>query len=387
MRLLILNQNYPHPDNIVGDVFVHVRAKAYAKHHQVQVFCWYGSPFEIEYEGMPLKRFADEQSLLNAIQEYKPDRILIHFYQSWMLEKLLKVTTVPVIIWVHGFEALGWYRRLFNFKLYSPVLLNYARKNTVQQYRFRKLIKFANKSEQIKFVFVSNWMRKITETDTLSKIKNYSIIPNPIDTELFSYSEKPAELRKKVLLLRSFDSRKYANDISVEAILLLSKKDFFKEFSFTIIGKGNLFDSTLAPIKHLPNVSITKNGVRQVLIPALHKENGIFLCPTRQDAQGVSMCEAMSSGLVVITSNNTAIPEYVENGKTGLLTNSPQEVADAMEQMLMNPEKFQTISSAGARSMRELCDIETISEKELILIEGNDHSFTTIKKRHEHTVG
>jgi L-malate glycosyltransferase len=74
MRLLILNQNYPHPDNIVGDVFVHVRAKAYAKHHQVQIFCWYGDPFEMEYEGMPLKRFADEQSLLNAIQEYKPDR-------------------------------------------------------------------------------------------------------------------------------------------------------------------------------------------------------------------------------------------------------------------------------------------------------------------------
>jgi glycosyltransferase involved in cell wall biosynthesis len=230
-------------------------------------------------------------------------------------------------------------------------------------------------------------MRKITETDTLSKIKNYSIIPNPIDTELFSYNEKPVELRKKVLLLRSFDSRKYANDISVEAILLLSKKDFFKEFSFTIIGKGNLFESTLAPITHLSNVTIKKGGVRQVLIPELHREHGIFLCPTRQDAQGVSMCEAMSSGLVPITSNNTAIPEYVEDGKTGILTNSPQEVADAMEDLLLNPDKFQSVSAGAARSMRELCDIETISKKELTLIEGNNHSFTTIKKQHEHTLG
>ena len=41
--------------------------------------------------------------------------------------------------------------------------------------------------------------------------------------------------------------------------------------------------------------------------------NGIFICPTRQDAQGVSMCEAMSSGLVPITLYNTAIPECLPN--------------------------------------------------------------------------
>lgn len=370
MRLLILNQNYPHPENIVGDVFVHVRAKAYAKYHDVQVFCWYGTPFNIQYEGIPLQRFADESSLLQAINAYSPDRILIHFYQSWMLEKLIKVTNLPIIIWVHGFEALGWYRRLFNFKWYSPVLLNYAKKNTKQQYLFRKLIQYANQHDRIRFVFVSNWMRRITETDTLSKIRNFSIVPNPIDVHLFPYSAKSEDMRKQVLVLRSFDSRKYANDISVKAILALSKKESFKEFSFTIMGKGILFDKLLEPVRKFPNVQIKKGGVQQVLIPEIHKKHGIFLCPTRQDAQGVSMCEAMSSGLVPITSRNTAIPEYVTDDNDGILTNSPQEIADSLEELLNHPDKFTKLSVNASKKMRALCNIDTVSRKELDLIEA-----------------
>jgi len=30
MRLLILDEGYPHLDHLMGDVFVHVRAKEYA---------------------------------------------------------------------------------------------------------------------------------------------------------------------------------------------------------------------------------------------------------------------------------------------------------------------------------------------------------------------
>ncbi|MEO7534696.1 MAG: glycosyltransferase family 4 protein [Ferruginibacter sp.] len=370
MRLLILDQNYPHLDNLMGDVFVHVRAKEYARWHEVKAFSYFQEPSKIDYEGISLERFSDVNLLVDAIIAYQPDKILIHFYQSWMLEKIVKVLNVPVIIWVHGFEALGWYRRLFNFKLYSPVFLNFVLKNTRQQFHFRKLIKYANNTQQVRFVFVSNWMRKITEQDTLLRIKKYDIIPNPIDTKLFQYKNKELSQGKKVLLLRSFDSRKYANDISVEAILKLSKKEVFKQFSFTIIGKGQLFDKTLEPIKNFPNVHIKKGAVRQINIPSVHQEHGIFLCPTRQDAQGVSMCEAMSSGLIPITTNNTAIPEFVSDMKTGCLTMSSQEIADTLIRLNERPGLLQDLSSNAAKSIRELCAIDAVTNKELFLIEN-----------------
>jgi glycosyltransferase involved in cell wall biosynthesis len=370
MRILILDENYPHLDNLFGDVFVHVRAKEYALRHEVKVFSYFHSPRTLTYESISIEFFNDKQSLIEAIKDFNPDRILVHFYQSWMLEEIIKVFKVPVVIWVHGYEALGWYRRLFNYTLYSPVLLNYIIRNTKQQYHFRRLIKYANRSGKVRFVFVSDWMRRITETDTLSKIKRYDVIANPIDGNLFKYVEKDEEARKKILILRSFGSKKYANDIAVKAILILSERKVFSDLTFTIIGDGSLFDKLLNPLRKFSNITIKKGVVRQIEIPAVHKEYGIFLCPTRQDAQGVSMCEAMSGGVVPITSYSTAIPEFVTNNSTGILTRSPKEIADAIELLYKNEDMFKSLSRGASDGIRKLCDIEGIIKKELIIIEN-----------------
>jgi glycosyltransferase involved in cell wall biosynthesis len=370
MRLLILDENYPHLENLMGDVFVHVRAKQYAQLHEVKVFSFFHSPKQICYENIFIEQFADVQTLVAAIKIFKPDKILIHFYHAWMLENVIKVIKVPVIIWVHGYEALGWYRRLFNYTWYSPVLLNYIYKNTIQQYHFSKLIHYANKTKNVRFVFVSDWMRKITEWDSFSKIHQYDIIPNPIDIDLFKYQVKDEELRKKILLLRSFSSYKYANDISADAIMKLSKRNYFKEFSFTIIGDGQLFESIIKPLEAYPNIKITKGVVQQTNIPEIHKEHGIFLCPTRQDAQGVSMCEAMSSGLVPVTSFSTAIPEFVTNNVSGILTKSSNQIADAIEDLFEHPDKFKKLSLKAAESINDLCNIFNVTNNELLIIES-----------------
>jgi L-malate glycosyltransferase len=370
MKLLILDENYPHTENLMGDVFVHVRAKEYAKKHEVKVFSFFHQPMSIEYEGIEIEMFNKVEQIVDAIKAFNPDKVLVHFYQSWMLEAVIKKIDVAVIIWVHGYEALGWYRRLFNYTWYSPVLLNYIKKNTFQQYQFRKMIKYANKTGRIEFVFVSDWMRKITELDTFTKIKKRYIIPNPIDTNLFGYKKKSPELRKYILLLRSFDSNKYANDISVSAIEILSSKPFFSELRFTVIGKGQLFKKNTDALRNYANVDLQERAVRQIMIPELHAENGIFLCPTRQDAQGVSMCEAMSSGLIPITSNNTAIPEFVQYDKTGFITNNAQEIADAVELLYSNEELFQEISKQTADSIKEICSLSAVISKELKIIEN-----------------
>lgn len=353
----------------MGDVFVHVRVKEYAKHHTVKVVSFFKEPSVLEYEGISIEFFNDTEALLNAILHFNPDKILIHFYQSWMLQMIIKKVDVPVLIWVHGYEALGWYRRLFNYSWYSPVLLRYIKTNTIQQFHFRKLVKFSNANNKVGFVFVSKWMRSITEQDTFSAIKNAAIIANPIDTDLFAFKPKDASYRKKILLLRSFSSNKYANDIAAGAISLLSAKPFFKELEFTIMGKGPLFDKVTAPLRKFGNVKLDEKMVRQKDIPALHAKFGIFLCPTRQDAQGVSMCEAMSSGLVPLTSNNTAIPEFVQQGTSGFLTKDAKEIAAAIETLYYNPGLFTNMSHKAAAAIRRTCSLDVIVKTELSLIE------------------
>src|SRR6476620_10470587 len=86
----------------------------------------------------------------------------------------------------------------------------------------------------------------------------YTVVHNPIDTKIFAYEPKTAEQRHKVLSVRSYASPKYANDLSVAAVLELSREPWFDELEFRFIGDGPLFEETLAPLRHLPNVTIER---------------------------------------------------------------------------------------------------------------------------------
>ena len=368
MKLLILDDGYPSNEVIYGDVFAHVRVKEYAKIHDCLVVSFLHKA-DYVYEGIKVKSVNDIETLNSATNKFDPDIILIHFAMRNIIDEFILKNKRKYIIWVHGYEALGWYRRIFNmgFRNFYPksfLLLVYY--NILQLRSFRKLTTESNKSGRIHFVFVSKWMKKVASEDTFfSRPMNYSIIPNPIDDQLFSYSKKTIESRKNILLIRTFETRKYANDIAVKAIQHLSNYPCFQNLTFTIYGKGKYFRPLTDKLRKFSNVRIFNRFIPQREIPALHAEAGIFLCPTRQDAQGVSMCEAMSSGLVPITSNNTAIPEFVQNGISGFSTNGPQEIADRVRYLYDNPSKYLEMSEQAATSIREKSSISKVVNEEL----------------------
>lgn len=368
-KVLIINSNYPSEENLYGDMFVHARARHYIKHFDVQVLGWnqLKPTVEYSYEGVAVKSFSSREKLTEEIISFNPDIILIHFVEGWMLESFIKPLNRPVIVWVHGAEALGWYRRIFNF---NGVLSfgHYVLTNTLQMFRFRKLVAYSNSTGKVSFVFVSNWMKSITETDSLSKVKNYYIVPNPIDNEIFPYVEKNAELRKKILLIRSFSSKKYANDIAVNAIMELSKYDFFQDLEFNIYGVGKYFKILTQDLVKFKNVKLHNNFIENKSIPSIHKHHGIFLCPTRQDAQGVSMCEAMSSGLAPISSYNTAIPEFLVDGSTGYMTRSASEIAAKIAYLYQNPDKFLEISKKASSEIQRISGNNFVVKTEIQLI-------------------
>ena len=82
------------------------------------------------------------------------------------------------------------------------------------------------------------------------------------------------------------------------------------------------------------------------------------------------MCEAMSSGLVPVTTDIAAIPEFVEHRHTGLLA-APEDfgsLADLVETLYYNPELFSRLSSATARRVREQCGIDATVGREIEMI-------------------
>jgi glycosyltransferase involved in cell wall biosynthesis len=159
------------------------------------------------------------------------------------------------------------------------------------------------------------------------------------------------------LSIRPFASRKYANDLTVESILILSREDFFNQLDIRIIGEGVLFDETLEPLRKFSNVKIEQRFLSRSEIAAIHKDYGIFITPTRMDSQGVSRDEAMSSGLVPVTTAVTAIPEFVDPSCGILAAGEDAEgMAVGIARLVRHPKDFVSMSAAAARRVRRQSD-------------------------------
>ncbi|QWC25067.1 glycosyltransferase family 4 protein [Bacillus haikouensis] len=310
----------------------------------------------------------DFDFISEQVKSWSPDKILIHFINEKHMEILKSIEySIPSIIWIHGVEALSWKRRLFNFtgKRFLWYILDNNKK-------LKSMKLFIESAKNIHFVFVSNWMKKVMEKDVGVSIKNYEVIPNVINTDIFKYIPKDAEQRKKILIIRNFDSRKYANELSIKAILKLKEKEYFSELEFCIYGQGRYFKSLTSQLSNLKNVKIFNTFLPQSKIAEIHKDYGVFLCPTRQDSQGVSMCEAMSSGLVPITSNNTAIPEFVSSEAGYLTDNKVKSIVAAIEDLYFNKEEFTKRSYSSNKIIYDKCKQTEIVSREITFIKSSE---------------
>lgn len=363
-KLLVICNAYPSEQALYRNGFIHRRVKAY-KEAGLDVEVFYNhepvqQAYQYEFDGVRVT-VGNEGALELHVASNDFDGYLIHFAEPQRIRPLQKLNVKkPVIVWVHGFEAEAWYRRWFNFiNTSEDIKAALEKKDTYylkQNAFFHDLV--TQEELNVSFVNVSKWFQKyVVEPDNGAEFRNSTVIPNLVDEEVFPYREKEDKKRFKILSIRPFASPKYANDQTVGAILELSKRPYFKALSFTICGSGPMFDQTVEPLRQFDNVKLENRFFTQEEIRDLHAEHGIFLSPTRFDSQGVSMCEASSSGLVTISSEVAAVPEFIEHRVSGLLAQpeSINDLADLIEELYFDAELFQRLSKQGSLAMLEKC--------------------------------
>jgi len=349
--------------------FIHARVKEYQSAGiEVHVFECCPRHWQPSYiiDGVSVT-VGNTRELSAFIDKNEPGAVCPHFISSKMIKGLKKAHFKPrLFIFVHGIEALHWYQCIFpktfvsvrrTLAFLKGVIYNVTGMCSIRQ--------FLRKREHgITLIGVSQWMLDIA-------VHNYHypgiktiMIPNVIRTDIFQFVEKPISQRLKVLVLRSFDSNKYAPDIIVKVIKQLSKNPIFEKLEFHIVGEGILWERYTSAISDYPNVSIKKGFVSQHKVAELHKEYGIFLCPTRQDAQGVSMCEAMASGLIPITLFNTAIPEFVPSV---LQCQSVDDLSRLIINIANDSALFSKLSALVSSLITEKCSPEKTTQLEITL--------------------
>ncbi len=369
---LVLTNIYPSKEAIYRNMFVHQRVKAYKNDgHVFDVMCMniYAKDGYREYDGINVIE-GQSQALYSVLENGQIDTVCVHFLDKQMWSVLKQFADrIRILVWFHGAEIQPWWRREYNFT--NEKDLEIGKKASAERMNFWHEFFDNTKNCNIHFIFVSQYFAdEVIEDYKLNLTKDqYSIVHNCIDTDLFTFNKKSQDQRLKLVSIRPYANNKYANDLTIKAIKYLENKNYFNDLNFFIAGSGDMFDEVTAPLKKLKNVTLKNSFFTHNEIVELYQSSGIVLTPTRMDAQGVSRDEAMSCGCVPITNAVAAIPEFVDEN-CGILAESEnfEQMAQGIEFLYNNPDKFIAMSENAAKRVRSQTSKEYTIDKELSLI-------------------
>lgn len=187
------------------------------------------------------------------------------------------------------------------------------------------------------------------------------IVPNGVSVERFTHKDVPLKKEGSVIITTSRLVEK--NGISD---LIQSLTSLPAEVKLVIVGTGELEEKLKRETRDLGLESrVTFAGfVPHSEIPHYLHSADIFVRPSLSEGLGNSFLEAMAAGVPVIATPVGGIPDFLENGTTGLFckVHNPQSIAMQVRLLLGN-EDFRTILvSNAARLVRERYNWEGIAK-------------------------
>ena len=374
--LVICTGGYPTDIGKVSNtnMFAHKRVLKYIEAGlKVDVFgfVWGDSASSYTYQGINVV-CGGERQLIEVLMNNHYEKLLVHFPDVSVYNAIAKAgkMDMPMLMWCHGYEVLSWSKDL-PFGYSQEEIINEKDRLDQQDSVKKSFLKHIFKQDNICFIFVSEWMRNRTGKFVGEFPRVSKIIHNYIDIEFFASHEKTILNKLKICAIKSHANRKYANDITAKAIIELSNKPFFYDLEFELYGEGVLFEENFCELmeKNFSNVHIKKGFLSPLEMKKCFDRNHIFLSPTRLDSQGVSTNEAMSAGLVAVSTNGTGIPEFIDNECGALVEyDNYVQIAEEIEYLYYHPEEYQRKSKNAVARMRKQCGYEATIQKEIELI-------------------
>jgi alpha-1,3-rhamnosyl/mannosyltransferase len=105
-------------------------------------------------------------------------------------------------------------------------------------------------------------------------------------------------------------------------------------------------EATLARIKE---EAVYLGYVPEEQMPGLFAGASAFVYPSLYEGFGFPVVQAMASGVPVVTSNTSCLPEVAGGGALCVDPRSPQEIATALEQLLESQELRERVGRTGLK--------------------------------------
>lgn len=314
-----------------------------------------GSALESRYRVTYIESYRDGSKwdkLWKALKSYlvfrrllktdRPDLVHIHssfgpsFYRKMPFILWSASRRIPVVNHIHGAEFDVFYEKASE-----------AKKRRIQKV-YGKCTRLVALSEE--------WAGRLAEIvprDRIDILENYCKIPaQPYDT---------GRKYGQILFLGAFGERKGCYDIP--AVLERVKKRF-PDVKLVMAGDGET--------ERVKKVFSDRGLTADVLFPGwvrgeekerLLRESGIFFFPSYHEGMPMAVLEAMAYGMGIVTTSVGGIPQLIQDGENGYLT-EPGDV-EAMSEALESLLKDKTHPTALGRAAREKAEAEYGLERHL----------------------
>ncbi|MDF1562240.1 MAG: glycosyltransferase family 4 protein [Deltaproteobacteria bacterium] len=362
MRIALISPGYPSEEKPYNYAFVHARARLYGDRGQEVGAFALGEDATYTLDGIPVST-GRRATLQRALRDFHPEVLALHA-PNFRTIPVARSIDRPMVSWIHGHEAMISLRSVSFGRTRRERAMKWVKlvpRLSLQLGTVRRFL-----PTQHRVVFVSRWMQEVAERHTLRRYSNAEVIPNPVDTDLFAYRLDAAR-RTRGVTTRSLNSTKYGIDLAIRAFAGL------EEASLDIYGQGAMAAEFQALLRSTgANASLITRGHPHREMPELFSRYGFFVAPSRVEAQGVAMCEAMACGLPVVATRVGGIPEFVDDGVEGFLVQpeSPEAIAAGVRKLVSDPARYLEMSRAARLRMERQCSQEVVATRELGLLES-----------------
>lgn len=227
---------------------------------------------------------------------------------------------------------------------------------------------------QVISTFLGDWARARGFTGSLS------IVPNAVDVVHFAqpYTEEEIASAKKdmgkkegdvYLVTTSRLVKKNAVDDVIRALPLLPPYVHFIVFG---TGPNGEALQKLAGDLGVSDRVQFRGQLAHKDMPKYLKASDIFIRPSRSEGMGNSFVEAMAAGLPIIATQEGGISDFLFDEKrnpdketTGwaIDADSPKQIAEAVQDILNNPEKVARVRETSEKMVRTTYDWNLIAEE------------------------
>lgn len=234
----------------------------------------------------------------------------------FLCEEYIKEQGIPDLIHAHSALWAGYVASILKKKYGIPYVIT--------EHRGRFSEKSHNTNSQIEEMdrakleqAFSNASHIIAVSSLLvNKIKSYcleevpvSIISNMLNTDLFSYIERPPHDKFRFICVNHFEHLK-GQDLLVAAFDKVCERH--PDCELYLIGRGfsqHAFKKHFVKLKHKDQIHFTGALSPKEVVTELHQADA-FVLPSRIESESIAILEAMSTGLPIVATE-VAPPEIV----------------------------------------------------------------------------